>query len=72
MAPKVGLDTSGAVTQGGIAAVLGTLVNPLAAIIPFVTGGGAKDADCASLVAGARSDGAPVRVTQTTPAKVKK
>ena len=72
MAPKVGLDTSGAVAQGGVAAVLATLVNPLAAIIPFVTGGEAKDADCASLVAEARSDGAPVKVTQTTPAKAKK
>ena len=72
MAPKVGLDASGAVAQGGIAAALGTFINPLAAIIPFVTGGEAKDADCTSLVAEARSDGAPVKVTQTTPAKVKK
>ena len=72
MAPKVGLDASGAVAQGGIAAALGTLVTPLAAILPFVTGGEAKDADCAGIVAEARSDGAPVKVTQTTPAKVKK
>ena len=72
MAPKVGLDASGAVAQGGIAAALGTLVTPLAALLPFVTGGEAKDADCASLVSEARSDGAPVKVTQTTPAKVKK
>lgn len=72
MAPKVGLDASGAVAQGGLAAALGTFVTPLAALLPFVTGGEAKDADCASLVAEARSDGAPVKVTQTTPAKVKK
>ena len=72
MAPKIGLDTGAAVAQGGIAAALGTLINPLAAILPFVTGGGAKDADCASLVAEARSDGAPVKVAQTTAAKVKK
>jgi uncharacterized protein involved in outer membrane biogenesis len=72
LAPKVGLETSGAVAQGGLAAALGTLVTPLAAILPFVTGGEAKDADCASLVAEARSDGAPVKVAQTTPAKVKK
>lgn len=72
MAPKVGLDTGGAVAQGGIAAALGALVTPLAAIIPFVTGGEAKDADCASLVAEARSDGAPVKVAQTTPTKPKK
>lgn len=72
MAPKVGLETGGAVAQGGIAAALGALVSPLAAILPFVTGGEAKDADCAGLVAEARSDGAPVKVAQTTPAKAKK
>jgi len=72
MSPKVGLETGGAVAQGGIAAALGAFVSPLAAILPFVTGGEAKDADCASLVAEARSDGAPVKVAQTTPAKPKK
>lgn len=72
MAPKVGLETGGAVAQGGIAAALGVLVTPLAAVLPFVTGGEAKDADCASIVAEARSDGAPVKVAQTTPAKPKK
>jgi uncharacterized protein involved in outer membrane biogenesis len=72
LAPKVGLDTGGAVAQGGVAVALGTFLTPLAAILPFVTGGEAKDADCASLVAEARSDGAPVKVAQTTPAKVKK
>lgn len=72
MSPKVGLETGGAVAQGGIAAALGVFVTPLAAILPFVTGGEAKDADCASLVAEARSDGAPVKVAQTTPAKPKK
>jgi uncharacterized protein involved in outer membrane biogenesis len=72
MAPKVGLETGGAVAQGGVAAALGVFVTPLAAILPFVTGGEAKDADCAGIVAEARSDGAPVKVAQTTPAKVKK
>jgi uncharacterized protein involved in outer membrane biogenesis len=72
MAPRIGLDAGGAVAQGGIAAALSALVTPLAAILPFVTGGEAKDADCASLVAEARSDGAPVKVAQTTPAKPKK
>jgi uncharacterized protein involved in outer membrane biogenesis len=72
LSPKVGLETGGAVAQGGVAVALGTLLTPLAAILPFVTGGEAKDADCASLVAEARSDGAPVKVAQTTPAKVKK
>lgn len=72
MAPKVGLDAGGAVAQGGIAAALGAFVTPLAAILPFVTGGEAKDADCAGIVADARKDGAPVKVAQTTPAKAKK
>jgi uncharacterized protein involved in outer membrane biogenesis len=72
MEPKIGLETGGAVAQGGIAAALGAFVTPLAAILPFVTGGEAKDADCAGLVAEARSDGAPVKVAQTTPAKAKK
>lgn len=72
MAPKPGLDISKTVGQGGIAAALGSIVNPLAALLPFVTGGEAKDADCAGLVSQARQQGAPVKVTQTTTAKVKK
>ncbi|MBO9707269.1 MAG: AsmA family protein [Caulobacter sp.] len=72
LSPKIGLETGGAVAQGGVAAALASFVNPLAAILPFVTGGEAKDADCAGLVASARADGAPVKVTQTTPARPKK
>lgn len=72
MAPKIGLDASKAVGQGGIAAALGSLVNPLAALLPFVTTGEAKDADCAGLVSEARQQGAPVKTSQTTPAKAKK
>jgi AsmA family protein len=72
MAPKVGLEPGKAVGQGGIAAALGSIVNPLAALLPFVTTGEAKDADCAGLVSEARQSGAPVKVAQTTPAKTKK
>jgi uncharacterized protein involved in outer membrane biogenesis len=72
MAPKPGLDVSKTVGQGGIAAALGSLINPLAALLPFVTTGEAKDADCAGLVSEARQQGAPVKVTQTTAAKAKK
>lgn len=72
MAPKPGLDVSKTVGQGGVAAALGSIVNPLAALLPFVTGGEAKDADCAGLVSQARQQGAPVKVTQTTPATAKK
>lgn len=69
LAPKVGLDPSKAVGQGGVAAALGSLVNPLVALLPFLTAGEAKDADCAGLVSEARQQGAPVKVSQTTPAK---
>ena len=41
-----------AVDQGGIAAALGALVAPLAAILPFVDAGLAEDANCSALLAG--------------------
>ena len=72
VAPKVGLDPSKAVGQGGIAAALGSIINPIAALLPFVTTGEAKDADCAGLVSEARQSGAPVKVAQTTPTAAKK
>jgi uncharacterized protein involved in outer membrane biogenesis len=52
--PKLGVETGKVVAQGGVAAALGALVNPIAAILPFVTAGGAKDVDCAALIAQAR------------------
>ncbi len=67
MAPRVGLEPGKAVGQGGVAAALGSLVNPLAALLPFVTTGEAKDADCAGLVNDARRKGAPVKAPKTTP-----
>ncbi len=50
--PKPGVDKSSVVEQGGVAALAATAINPLAAILPFLTPGGAKDVDCASLLAG--------------------
>jgi uncharacterized protein involved in outer membrane biogenesis len=58
--PKLGIEAGGAIAQGGIAAVLGTMVNPLLAILPFIDPGLAKDANCGALVAEARRQGAPV------------
>jgi hypothetical protein len=49
--PNIGVDTSKLLGQGGLGAVLGTLVSPLAAVLPFLTPGGAKDADCVGLLA---------------------
>jgi len=51
-APEIGVEASDAVGQGGLAAALGTLVAPLAAILPFVDAGLAEDANCAALLAG--------------------
>lgn len=71
--PQIGVDAGKALPQGGIAAALAFL-SPLAAIIPFVDPGLAKDSDCAAIVEAGKQSGAPVtrRVrAQTTPPKPK-
>lgn len=50
--PDLGIDADSALGQGGIAAALGVLVAPLAAILPFVDAGLVEDANCAELLAG--------------------
>lgn len=67
MAPKVGVRPGSAVAQGGAALTLGSVLSPLAAILPFVDPGLAKNADCAALVAEARADGAPVKSVAPKP-----
>ena len=52
--PKVGIETGKVVAQAGLGVVLGALVSPLAAILPFIDPGGADDANCGALVASAR------------------
>jgi uncharacterized protein involved in outer membrane biogenesis len=59
--PGYTLQTGQALAQGGVAAVLTSLLSPLAGILPFVEPGLAKDANCAALIAEGRSRGAPVR-----------
>jgi hypothetical protein len=59
--PHIGVDASKALPQVGIGVALAAFVAPLAAILPFVNPGLAKDADCGGLVAEARARGAPVR-----------
>src|SRR5690606_24485465 len=49
--PKPGIKAEAVVAQGGVAAALGALLSPLAAILPFIDPGLAKDADCAGLIA---------------------
>ncbi len=58
--PQIGVDPGTAVVQGGLAVGLAVVLSPLAAILPFVDAGLAKDANCAALVAQAQRKGAPV------------
>jgi uncharacterized protein involved in outer membrane biogenesis len=50
--PKLGVDIAEAAEEGGLATLLGTLVAPIAALLPFVDPGLAEDANCAALLAG--------------------
>jgi len=52
-APAVGLDTKKAGSKGTAAAVLGSLLTPFAAILPFIEIGDAKNADCRALISNA-------------------
>jgi len=63
MAPKLGVEPGAAIAQGGAAVGLGSLLSPLAAILPFIDPGLAKDANCGALLADARAQGAPVAAT---------
>jgi hypothetical protein len=58
--PKMGIDLGKAAPQLGAAAILGATLSPFAAILPFVNGGTAKDADCGALLTEAATHGAPV------------
>ena len=53
-APRVGVDTGSVVGQTGLAGILGAVVNPLVALLPFVDPGLAEDANCGALIASAR------------------
>jgi AsmA family protein len=65
--PKPGVKAEQVAAQGGLAAALGALLTPLAAILPFIDPGLADDADCQALVGSAASRGAPVSAARTTP-----
>ncbi len=60
-APKVGVETGRAIGQGGVALALATVLTPLAAVLPFVDAGLAKDANCQALLADGAAQGAPVK-----------
>ena len=61
--PRLGVDAAKVAGQAGIAAIVGSVLAPLAAILPFVDGGLAKDADCAALIGEAKAQGAPVKAS---------
>jgi hypothetical protein len=62
--PKVSLNAGNAPGQAAVAAALGVLATPLAAVLAFIDPGLAKDADCSALLAQAQQQGAP-RVKET-------
>ncbi|HEY9219655.1 MAG TPA: AsmA family protein, partial [Phenylobacterium sp.] len=62
--PKPGIEPGAAIAQGGIAVALGALVNPLAAILPFIDPGLAKDANCSALIASGGTAGVPVKAAK--------
>jgi uncharacterized protein involved in outer membrane biogenesis len=64
--PSVGIDARNSIVQVGEAVALGVVLTPLAAVLAFIDPGLAKDADCAALLAAAKSDGA--RGSPATPA----
>jgi uncharacterized protein involved in outer membrane biogenesis len=62
--PSVAVSATDTLKQGAIAAALGTLIAPLAAVIAFVDPGLAKDANCSALLAQANSAQAAPAATQ--------
>jgi hypothetical protein len=54
--PKIGVDPGKVAAQTGGAIALGTLLTPVAALLAFVDGGLAKDANCAALIGEAEQD----------------
>jgi uncharacterized protein involved in outer membrane biogenesis len=59
--PKMGVEPGAAIGQAGIGAALASFLSPIAAILPFVDAGLAKDANCSALLADGAAQGAPVR-----------
>jgi len=51
--PSIGVDPAKVAAQAGGAVALGTLLTPVAALLAFVDGGLAKDANCSALISSA-------------------
>ena len=48
--PSIGIDPARAGARGAAAAILGTLLTPFAAIIPFIEAGDVQNANCRALI----------------------
>jgi hypothetical protein len=59
--PRIGVKAGAVAGQVVAAVALGAFLSPVAAILPFVDVGLAKNADCAGLTAQAQAQGAPVK-----------
>jgi uncharacterized protein involved in outer membrane biogenesis len=76
--PSFGVNVASTLKQGAVAAALGVLATPVAAIIAFVDPGLAKDQNCAAMIAEADSKGPKVPQSsapspnRTTPTSVNK
>lgn len=60
-APQAGVEIGGAIGQAVVGLGAAALLSPLAAVLPFVDPGLAKDANCAALIAEGAAEGAPVK-----------
>jgi uncharacterized protein involved in outer membrane biogenesis len=69
MNPSVGVSVGDTVKQGAIAAALGVVITPVAAVLAFVDPGLAKDQNCSQLVANAEKQGPPPPKSDVTPVK---
>ena len=71
-APSFRVEPGAAIAQAGIGVALSTVATPLAAIIPFLSLGGAHNAPCGELLADSRQAGAPVKNAQIAAGAAKK
>ena len=53
--PSVGIDAGKTLKQGAVAAAIGTVLTPVAAVIAFIDPGLAKDENCAALLQSAQT-----------------
>jgi uncharacterized protein involved in outer membrane biogenesis len=66
--PSVGVDIGSTAKQGAVAAALGAIATPIAAVLAFVDPGLAKDQNCAAMLAEAEHKGTPPPKSDVTSA----